>query len=260
MERPTTMPPFFITTSWDDGSAHDARLADLLLKYRLPATFYIAKHSEFRGLSDNEIRKLGLSFELGAHTLNHVRLSSVSEDVARAEIQGSKHWIEEVSGRSCRVFCFPGGRFRASQLMLVSAAGLLGVRTVELMSVKFPGFVSGVGILDTTIQAFPHTSTAYVKNICRRLAAQNLWNYAAHGRKSNWLLAAKSLFNYVSLNGGVFHLWGHSWELEEYGLWSELEDCFQFIAEQDCTRLCRTNSELCLLGRDPTSLTTPFRS
>ncbi len=31
----------YFTTSWDDGSIYDMRLAELLLKYGLKATFYI---------------------------------------------------------------------------------------------------------------------------------------------------------------------------------------------------------------------------
>jgi hypothetical protein len=28
----------------------------------------------------------------------------------------------------------------------------------------------------------------------------------------------------IELNGeGCFHLWGHSWEIEEFGLWNKLE-------------------------------------
>ena len=28
---------------------------------------------------------------------------------------------------------------------------------------------------------------------------------------------------YAVARGGVFHLWGHSWELEAYGLWGALD-------------------------------------
>ena len=35
--------PFWITTSWDDGHTLDLRLADLLDKYDLRGTFYVAR-------------------------------------------------------------------------------------------------------------------------------------------------------------------------------------------------------------------------
>ena len=44
-------------------------------------------------------------------------------------------------------------------------------------------------------------------------------------------------------SGGYFHLWGHSWELDEYDLWEEL-DRFLFLL---CLLGARfvTNSEWC---------------
>ena len=34
----------------------------------------------------------------------------------------------------------------------------------------------------------------------------------------------------IEKNGGCFHLWGHSWELEEYNLWGVLEDIFKLLS------------------------------
>jgi peptidoglycan/xylan/chitin deacetylase (PgdA/CDA1 family) len=71
--------PFQFTTSWDDGTIHDLRLAELLAKYDLPATFYIARKHEYGYLQEKDIAGLGQYFEIGAHTLNHVVLSSAKK-------------------------------------------------------------------------------------------------------------------------------------------------------------------------------------
>jgi len=48
---------------------------------------------------------------------------------------------------------------------------------------------------------------------------------------------------YVEMNGGILHLWGHSWELDEHNLWSLTEEIFQLLASIRGARFL-TNSEL----------------
>jgi len=39
----------------------------------------------------------------------------------------------------------------------------------------------------------------------------------------NWRALALSLLARAAATGGVWHLWGHSWEVERYAMWSDLE-------------------------------------
>ena len=49
----------YLTTSWDDGDALDARLADLLARYGVPGTFYVPRNCEGRVLlKRGELRQL----------------------------------------------------------------------------------------------------------------------------------------------------------------------------------------------------------
>jgi peptidoglycan-N-acetylglucosamine deacetylase len=66
-----------ITTSWDDGHPLDFRIANLLAKHGIPGTFYLPLKNVRPTVSPSEIRELSLSFEIGAHTVNHVRLSGL---------------------------------------------------------------------------------------------------------------------------------------------------------------------------------------
>ena len=43
--------------------------------------------------------------------------------------------------------------------------------------------------------------------------------------------------------GGVYHLWGHSWEIEANGDWPRLRSLLRYIADQDEVRFL-TNAEL----------------
>jgi hypothetical protein len=59
----------------------------------------------------------------------------------------------------------------------------------------------------------------------------------------SWLGIACAAFDRALKEGGVFHLWGHSWEIEKYGLWEKLERFFAHVKEQSET-IAVTNSDL----------------
>jgi hypothetical protein len=48
----------------------------------------------------------------------------------------------------------------------------------------------------------------------------------------DWSVNAKLLFDYVMENGGIWHLWGHSWEIEENGDWEKLEKVFEYVSNK----------------------------
>ncbi len=60
---------------------------------------------------------------------------------------------------------------------------------------------------------------------------------------SSWKNIAINSFDYIAKNGGVFHLWGHSWSIEQYNLWPELEEVFKYITGKSDV-LYFNNSEL----------------
>lgn len=48
--------------------------------------------------------------QIGAHTMTHPILRTLSDDLARAEIQLSRQALERITGRPVRAFAFPNGR------------------------------------------------------------------------------------------------------------------------------------------------------
>src|SRR5215469_6765595 len=100
-----------ITTSWDDGHPLDLRLADLLRRHNISATFYIPRSAPHGVLNEAQIRELSESFEIGAHTLDHVFLTEVDDARASRQIRDSKAWLEDVTGRPCTMFCPPAGKY-----------------------------------------------------------------------------------------------------------------------------------------------------
>jgi peptidoglycan/xylan/chitin deacetylase (PgdA/CDA1 family) len=238
-------PKAYITTSWDDGHPLDLRVADLLTKYGLRGTFYVPLASEHVTMTPAQVRQLSCAFEIGAHTLHHIELTRASQQQAGQEIVGGKSWIEDSTGQPCRLFCPPKGKYADRHLHLIRQAGYVGLRTVELLSLDYPRLRAGLLVLPTTVQAYPHGLFTYARNVIRRGVFQNFWQCIAHGRTPDWARLAEPLLERAQALGGVFHLWGHSWELQQSGQWQRLEEVLRFLSQFTGGPPSLTNGELC---------------
>ncbi|MEO0514096.1 MAG: polysaccharide deacetylase family protein [Planctomycetota bacterium] len=256
------LPQATITTSWDDGHLADLRLADLLETYRIPATFYIP---QFDRLADKPVLEpaqlhdlADRGFEIGAHTINHTVLPTVADKVARQEIIDSRHYIADATGRKCVMFCAPQGKFTAAHLGMIRDAGFAGLRTVEMWSTDPPrprprprkkSNSDGGGLVEmpTTLQAHPQSNASIARNLLKRRAVSNAWLYLKHGRAAanDWPAQAAALLDHVLAHGGVFHLWGHSWELEAYDQWARLEAVLAKLQAAADRATLSTNAQVC---------------
>lgn len=223
-------PSAYITTSWDDGHPLDLRLAELLHKYALPATFYIPLDNKLPVLTPSQIRELSAEFEIGAHTVHHCDLLTIPENTARREITDCRAKLQQICGRPCTAFCFPKGRYRRCHVRNVREAGYRMARTVELMSLDMPRMQDGVAMMPTTLQAAPAGFTKSARNSLKRLRPANLLRHVLF-TKSDWVATAEAVLERILTHGGVFHFWGHSWEIEEMGQWQNVERVFALLAQ-----------------------------
>jgi len=237
----------YITTSWDDGHPLDLRVAEMLAKHGLRGTFYVPRTTEHGTMTPAQVRELSCAFEIGGHTLHHKDLSTATEPQAWQEIDGCRSWLEDNNGKPCRLFCPPLGKYSSRDLELVHRAGFVGLRSVELLSLSFPRRSSGLLLLPTTVQAHPHGLIAYGKNLLKRTAVRNLWLYIAHGRSTDWVRLGQSFLYEALKRGGVFHLWGHSWELEHTGQWQRLEEVLRILSQFTDQAPALTNAQVCHL-------------
>lgn len=222
--------PAYITTSWDDGHPLDLRLAELLGTFGLPATFYFPLANEAALLTPSQMRELSGKFEIGAHTVHHCDLLKAPREVARREITACKVALEQIIGRPCTAFCFPLGHFRRSQLAYVRDAGYRVARTVELMSLEGPRRHAGLALMPTTLQAVPAGFGCFVRNSLKRLRPGNLFRYLRYGR-ADWVATAEVLLQQVVASGGVFHLWGHSREIDQMNQWENVKRVCALLAQ-----------------------------
>jgi peptidoglycan/xylan/chitin deacetylase (PgdA/CDA1 family) len=244
-------PATYITTSWDDGHRLDFRVAELLTKHGIGGTFYVPRSAEHGVMSASELRELSGAFEAGAHTLHHTVLATATDEHASTEIVDSKAWIEDNTGKPCLMFCPPQGRFSVKHVHMVRRAGYVGLRSVELASLDLPRARMGIMVMPTTVQAYPHGRLAYARNTLKRMELGNLWRFVAHGRPAAWTALADGFMREVRDRGGVFHLWGHSWELEETSQWQRLDEVLRFMSGLRGEIPSLTNGQTCLRSLSP---------
>ncbi len=244
----------YFTTSWDDGHPADLRIAELLAKYGVPGTFYVPRANDFPTMATSQLRELSSAFELGAHTLHHWNLNFLTNQEAQSEIAGSKTWLEEVSGQPCSMFCAPRGHFSTRHLHLIRAAGFAGLRTTEMLSLSRPTARAGIFVMPTTIQAYSHGWASYARNTVKRGKFGRLGRCIVAGRSHDWAQAACRLLREAIEHGGVFHLWGHSWELDATDGWDRLEEVLRCMAQFSREAVFANNGSLCrdfFSSRDP---------
>jgi peptidoglycan/xylan/chitin deacetylase (PgdA/CDA1 family) len=67
--------------------------------------------------------------EVGGHTRTHAKLQQLTQDVSRDEIAGCKSDLEALLDRPVLHFCYPYGRYGASQVAQVQATGFASATT-----------------------------------------------------------------------------------------------------------------------------------
>ncbi len=214
---------FVFTSSWDDGFPSDLRVADLLCRYDLEGTFFtpISNASGRPVLGSFEIAALAKGFEIGGHTLNHVYLRQhLRRDEIASEILRGKATLEDWIGEHVDGFCYPGGVYDSRVIEEVRAAGFKYGRTVENLVLDLG---SNKWLVPTTVQFFPHPPSVYLRNFVRYPGIEKITLCGRSLITGGGMQFFFWLLNQVALKGGVFHLWGHSWELDRYDLWGALE-------------------------------------
>ena len=242
-----TQPQANITTSWDDGHPLDLRVAQMLSEHGLAGTFYTPKRWRLPTMDDAQLRELAdAGFELGGHTIDHVVLTHTPDDEAASQIADSQHWLSDVAGRACTMFCPPTGRFHAGHAAMIADAGFTGFRTVELWSVDQPRpGTHGLVEMPTSIQAQPHGRLPVLRNIAKRKRVGNLSRYLRMGQTGDWPDQIARLAEHAQRQGGVVHLWGHSWEIEAFKQWDRLGEALKLLGSMTDRMPALTNGELC---------------
>jgi peptidoglycan/xylan/chitin deacetylase (PgdA/CDA1 family) len=232
------------TCSIDDGHPSDMRLADMLHKHGLNATFYVPiKNSEnYPVMSRSQIREIGSAFEIGSHTYDHCFLANLNLPQARYQVMAGKQKLEDILGRPVNGFCYPGGKYRSEHIELVKQAGFYYARTTKNLCFS-PG--EDRFEIPTTCQFYPHNKSVYIRNFIRSMQWQQ--RHPALRimlQKDNWIDRIYALFDYANEHGLVFHLWIHSHNIDDLNLWAALDYFFSYVSDHICTSNRISNKQL----------------
>lgn len=219
-----------LVTSWDDGHPLDERIAEMLVRHGFTGTFYVpVRNNDNRPvLAGTALRRLAQSFEIGGHTLDHVRLTGLDLTEVNRQICSGKDGIEQQIGHSIEGFCYPYGNFSAAISNAVRQSGFQYGRTVEDLRIDCQEYPY---CLPTTLQFIPHTKYSLCRNFLRYGNwARRVAVFKLALQIQNWYDRIPIIANAIAHTDSVLHLWGHSWEIEEKGLWKQLEEVLARIA------------------------------
>jgi peptidoglycan/xylan/chitin deacetylase (PgdA/CDA1 family) len=124
--KPVPEKPIVLT--FDDGYGDFyTDVFPILKKYHMKATVYIIPGflDRLNYMTSSEVQEIAESglVEIAAHTMHHLNLKSVPDEVAINEIQGSKVQLEVLTGKDVKNFAYPYGEFNQHTADLVEKIG-----------------------------------------------------------------------------------------------------------------------------------------
>jgi peptidoglycan/xylan/chitin deacetylase (PgdA/CDA1 family) len=228
-----TRNPRIVTTSWDGGSQYDLEVAKMLEARRLSGTFYIPVkgHHKSSRMDVADLRALdGLRVEIGAFGVAHQDLCSCDSKQLSLEVERCKARLEDDLGKQVSMFAYPQGRTNRRVIASLKNAGYKGARTTAL-------FTRGLSFdpyrMPISVRVFPHSRSEYLRTLRHTLDIRRALMYAAQFRRArNWVELAKLIFDSVERTGGIWHLCGHSREIDELRLWEGLREVLDYVAQR----------------------------
>ena len=230
-----------IAFSWDDGADEDMKLMDLSSVYKIPGMFFIpATNPERKVLSAENIKKIDNNrFEIGAHTYSHKYLSKLPLTEAQVEIVSGKDYLEQLLGKEIAHFCFPGGKYN-SELIKMTRRYFSSARTADTGSLLGRGAFlirPAIHFYDRGKLSLLYNSAKSMSLICPAIL-KNL-------SEDRYFDLIKKIIEGLNTYQGIHRMivWGHSWEIEQFSLWDDLEDFFQWLTKNYSSSL-RNYSEI----------------
>jgi len=230
--------------SLDDGNPSDMRAADLLKKYALNATFFIPINNREgrKVLAQSDIRELSHEFEIGSHTYDHCFLKDLSMKDAKFQVLEGKKKLEDILGKAVFGFCYPGGKYRREHTELVKEAQFHYARTTTKLC-----FETGDDPFEmrTTFQFYAHDRNVYLRNFIKA----GHWGSRYKGlhlalKHDNWIDRLYALFDHTAEYGKVFHLWGHTKDIDELKAWDEFDQFLSHVSSVVAAPDRLTNEQL----------------
>ena len=153
-----------------------------------------------------------------------------SKEIGR-EVGIRKNRLADILGRHVWMFSYPKGWYNGKVVRSLKELGYSGARTNRTLGHKldFSPFE-----MPTTLQAYPLRKGDYLRNAVRVANFGRIWEYLAWvSRTPSWVELGKALFEVVLRQGGVWHLFCQSWQIEEMGLWDGLKETMDYVSGRE---------------------------
>lgn len=196
-----------LIASFDDGTAQDIRIAELMTEFDIETIFYwpVNTHltNEIHGrtsLTDKQMNEIAKYFEVGSHTVTHPLLTRIDFESARKEIFESRIILQNKFSQNIDSFCYPRGYSNPAVQEAVIEAGYTNARSTL------------VGYVHESENPYFIQTAVHVACDRKEYAGMNWFDYGM-----------KLLEIARKIPDSVFHLWGHSWEIDKNSTWNLFE-------------------------------------
>ncbi len=211
------------TLSYDDGKESDRRFIEIINRFGVRATFHLnSGYLTFEGrIHQEEIPSLYKGHEISMHSVNHPTLTQLPLSCAMQEVWEDRKNLEVISGTIIRGMSYPNGPFNDAIVSILKCAGVSYCRTVK----------------STYGYTWPDDF--------------RVWHPTCHHQEDS-VARVRSFMTGKHL-GGLFYIWGHSYEFDNHNNWSLLEDICEAITtdagdewyQKADTVWLATNIEIC---------------
>lgn len=196
-----------LIASFDDAAIQDLKVANLVTKFGIDTIFYWPVNPQYcnepngrTSLSLEQMDMLAKDFEIGSHTINHPLLTRIPLTEARVEIINSRTMLQERFGQDINSFCYPRGYSNPDIQEAVVEAGYSSARSTI------------VGYLHETENPYFQQTAVHVAGERKEYAGLDWFDYGM-----------KLLEIARKVPDSVFHIWGHSWEIDKKQQWEKFE-------------------------------------
>lgn len=207
-----------ITFSYDDGVTQDIRLIEILDKYGIRATFnlnsglfgtehtlnrqgVVVRHDK---VPPSEVAKIYRAHEVSAHTLTHPHLTGLCEDEIIRQVERDRLALSDMVGYEVVGMAYPGGGFQNSDRVERVIRNHTGIKYARTISLSYS--------FNPTENLYRYKPTAF------HLDFADLYHLADEFFGSD--------------EGGVFYIWGHSYEFDIRDTWDEFEKFCAYISRR----------------------------
>jgi hypothetical protein len=139
-----------------------------------------------------------------------------------------KAWLEDALGDRVISFCYPRGKFDARVVAETKRVGFLGARTCLFHLNCFPRDPFRWGL---STHAYSRSARIHFQHALLEGNYRGLRSFVTTFRMvKDWVQNFKLAVRDVEKNGGIAHLYFHSWEIEEQDQWGKLADLLGFLS------------------------------